>query len=98
MADKEPIGVIGVGWVGLDATQGQLVGPRHVRLAYGRDYGDVAPVRGVYKGHAGQQLFVDVGVRPALNDEGGEYLEETAAAPVEARPLDSAPEQEQQQQ
>ena len=69
----------GFGWIGLDPTMGQPVGPRHVRVAYGRDYGDVAPVRGVYKGHAGQQLFVDVGVRPALDDDGQEHLEETAA-------------------
>jgi transglutaminase-like putative cysteine protease len=90
--------VPGAGWFGVDPTLGGPVGPRHVRLAYGRDYGDVAPVRGVYKGHAGQQLFVDVGVRPALDDDGKEYLEETAAAPREAPSLESAPQQEQQQQ
>ena len=60
-------------------TLGQPVGLRHVRIAYGRDYGDVAPVRGVYKGHAGQTLAVDVRVRPALDDEGREQLSETAA-------------------
>jgi transglutaminase-like putative cysteine protease len=87
-----------LGWIGLDPTLGQPVGPRHVRVAYGRDYGDVAPVRGVYKGHAGQQLFVDVGVRPALDEEGRELLEETAAAPPQVKPVESAPHQEQQQQ
>jgi len=45
-------------------------------VAYGRDYGDVAPVRGVYKGHAGQRLSVDVRVRPALDDDGREQLSE----------------------
>jgi transglutaminase-like putative cysteine protease len=90
--------VPGAGWFGLDPTVGRPVGPHHVRVAYGRDYGDAAPVRGVYKGHAGQQLFVDVGVRPALDDDGKEYLEETAAAPREAPPVESAPQQEQQQQ
>src|SRR5262245_720844 len=88
----------GFGWMGLDPTLGEPVGARHVRVAHGRDYGDVAPVRGVYKGHAGQQLFVDVGLRPALDDEGKEYLEETAAAPPEVRSVESAPQQEQQQQ
>jgi transglutaminase-like putative cysteine protease len=87
----------GFGWLGLDPTMGQPVGPRHVRVAYGRDYGDVAPVRGVYKGHAGQQLFVDVGVRPGLDDDGREHLEETSAAPFDPRPPDSAQEQQQQQ-
>jgi len=67
------------GWTPLDPTLGQPVGLRHVRIAYGRDYGDVAPVRGVYKGHAGQRLAVDVRVRPALDDEGREQLSETAA-------------------
>jgi transglutaminase-like putative cysteine protease len=85
----------GFGWVGFDPTTGQPVGARHIRVAYGRDYGDAAPVRGVYKGHAGQQLFVDVGLRPALDDEGQEYLEETAAAPREV-PVEAAPEQQQQ--
>lgn len=69
------------GWVGFDPTLGGPVGLRHVRVAYGRDYGDVAPARGVYRGHAGQRLSVDVRVRPALDGEGREQLAETAAAP-----------------
>ena len=48
----------GTGWIGLDPTLGEPISARHVRIAYGRDYGDVAPVRGVYKGHAGQRLSV----------------------------------------
>lgn len=70
-----------IGWVGMDPTVGRPVGLQHIRVAYGRDYGDVAPVRGVYKGHAGQRLSVDVRVRPALDDEGCEHLQETAAGP-----------------
>jgi transglutaminase-like putative cysteine protease len=69
------------GWLGLDPTVGEFVEAQHIRVAYGRDYGDVPPVRGVYKGHAGQSLSVDVLVRPALDDSGAEVLEETAAAP-----------------
>jgi transglutaminase-like putative cysteine protease len=69
------------GWVGLDPTAGEFVDERHIVIARGRDYGDVAPVRGVYKGHAGQSLSVDVLVRPLLDDEGAEMLRETAAAP-----------------
>ncbi len=72
----------GKGWFGLDPTTGVPAGLQHVRVAYGRDYGDVAPVRGVYKGHAGQHMSVDVKVRPALDDEGCEHLQETAAAPA----------------
>ena len=70
-------------WMPLDPTLGKAVGKRHVRIAYGRDYSDVAPVRGVYKGHAGQRLSVDVSVRPALDDAGHETLAETAAIPTE---------------
>jgi transglutaminase-like putative cysteine protease len=87
----------GVGWIGLDPTLGEPVSMRHVRIAYGRDYGDAAPLRGVYKGHAGQRLSVDVRVRPALDDDGREQLRETAASP-EAPPLDERPQQPEQQQ
>jgi hypothetical protein len=73
----------GAGWIGFDPTLGTLVGSRHVRVAYERDYGDVLPVRGVYKGHAGQRLPVDVRVRPVVDDNGHERLQETAARPVE---------------
>jgi len=83
----------GAGWVGLDPTLGHPTTIQHVRVAYGRDYGDVAPVRGIYKGHAGQRLSVDVRVRPALDNEGNEQLQETAAAPPE-----NSGEQPQQQQ
>ena len=83
------------GWFGLDPTIGRPVGLQHVRIAYGRDYGDVAPIRGVYKGHAGQHMSVDVRVRPALDDEGHEHLQETAAAPP---PVLDAPAQQPQQQ
>jgi transglutaminase-like putative cysteine protease len=86
-----------LGWVGLDPTLGKPVGIQHIRIAYGRDYGDVAPVRGVYKGHAGQRLSVDVRVRPALDDEGCEHLQETAAGP-KVESADTAPPQQQQQQ
>ncbi|HEV7680427.1 MAG TPA: transglutaminase family protein [Candidatus Dormibacteraeota bacterium] len=41
-------------WVGLDPTQGGLADAdgAHIRLAVGRDYGDVAPHRGLYFGGA----------------------------------------------
>jgi transglutaminase-like putative cysteine protease len=88
------------GWVGLDPTLGAPVGLRHVRVAYGRDYGDVAPVRGVYKGHAGQHLSVDVRMRPALDSDGREQLQKTASRPTEhpTEERSQQPEQHQQQQ
>ena len=72
--------------------------PQHIRVAYGRDYGDVPPVRGVYKGHAGQSLSVDVLVRPAVDDTGVEVLEETAAAPPPSEEEEGEGSRQQQQQ
>jgi transglutaminase-like putative cysteine protease len=86
------------GWMPLDPTLGKPVGLRHVRVAYGRDYGDVAPVRGVYKGHAGQSLAVDVRVRPVLDDEGREQLNKTSAPPGPVSPIAERPQQPAQQQ
>lgn len=40
------------GWVALDPTNDVVVGPDHVTLAWGRDYADVAPLRGVIRGGA----------------------------------------------
>ena len=86
------------GWMPFDPTLGKPVELRHVRVAYGRDYGDVAPVRGVYKGHAGQRLSVDVSVRPAINTDGHEQLSETAAGPGETEIVEVRAQQPQQQQ
>jgi transglutaminase-like putative cysteine protease len=86
------------GWVALDPTLGKPVALRHVRIAYGRDYGDVAPVRGVYKGHAGQSLAVDVRVRPVLDDDGREQLNKTSAPPDPVPAIAERPQQPAQQQ
>lgn len=86
------------GWAGFDPTLAQPVGLRHVRIAYGRDYGDVAPVRGVYKGRAGQRLSVDVCVRPALDEAGNERLSEATEKSPAPAPLVERPQQPAQQQ
>jgi transglutaminase-like putative cysteine protease len=88
----------GLGWFGLDPTLGMPLGLQHVRIAYGRDYGDVAPVRGVYKGHAGQRLSVDVSVRPAVDDNGREQLNENKVAPPETPAILEREQQPAQQQ
>jgi len=49
-------------WVGLDPTNNQLAGERHVRVAVGRDYRDVSPLKGTYKGASDQKLQVIVSV------------------------------------
>jgi transglutaminase-like putative cysteine protease len=55
----------GLGWVGLDPTNNVLAGERHVRTSVGRDYADVPPTKGVYKGSAESQLLVAVHVAPS---------------------------------
>jgi transglutaminase-like putative cysteine protease len=55
----------GLGWVGVDPTNNLFAGERHVRTAIGRDYADVPPTRGVFKGDAGSELAVAVTVAPA---------------------------------
>jgi transglutaminase-like putative cysteine protease len=51
------------GWIDFDPTNDQLPAAGHVTLAWGRDYGDVAPVRGVVIGPTAEQtLSVEVHV------------------------------------
>lgn len=54
-----------LGWVGLDPTNDVLACERHIVVATGRDYGDVPPTKGVYKGDAESELTVAVAVRQA---------------------------------
>jgi transglutaminase-like putative cysteine protease len=54
----------GLGWVGFDPTNDRLVADRHVRCAIGRDYADVPPTKGVYKGDGRGELHVHVMVKP----------------------------------
>ena len=49
-----------LGWVGFDPTNNILAGERHVRAAVGRDYADVPPTRGTYKGVAESELSIAV--------------------------------------
>ena len=57
--------VPGLGWVAFDPTNNLVGGDRHIRVAIGRDYADVPPTRGVYKGEAQSELSVAVTVSPA---------------------------------
>ena len=55
----------GLGWTGFDPTNGCMVDERHIRVAVGRDYSDVPPMRGVYRSHGGMQLMsVDLKIEP----------------------------------
>ena len=55
----------GLGWVDVDPTNGCLVSDEHVTAAWGRDYHDVTPVKGVILGGGQQSVRVAVDVLPA---------------------------------
>lgn len=51
------------GWLGFDPTHRVLAGEGHVAIAVGRDFSDVAPNRGVYRGDASEKLAVKVSIK-----------------------------------
>jgi transglutaminase-like putative cysteine protease len=53
------------GWIGFDPTNNMIVNQEHVTLAWGRDFGDVSPLRGVILGGGAHQLSVKVQVEKA---------------------------------
>lgn len=55
----------GLGWVGFDPTNNILAEDRHIVTCIGRDYRDVPPTRGVYRGQCASELSVAVQVHPA---------------------------------
>lgn len=71
----------GLEWVGFDPTNNLLQGERHIEVALGREYPDVPPTRGVYKGNAGSDLSVSVRIRTTQEPEA-----ETGEADLEAAP------------
>ena len=52
------------GWLALDPTNGSVAGEQHPVLAWGRDYADVAPLKGVMNGGGEHRLEVEVDVMP----------------------------------
>ena len=52
------------GWLNLDPTNDVIPGEGHVTVAWGRDYGDVTPVRGVAQGGGKHTVEVEVTVTP----------------------------------
>ena len=56
--------VPGTGWIDFDPTNGLLPSDRHVTLAWGRDYADVVPLKGLMTGGGQHALEVSVDVTP----------------------------------
>jgi transglutaminase-like putative cysteine protease len=90
-----------LGWIGLDPTNNTVADERHIRVAIGRDYADVPPTRGVYKGvsKVNSELAVSVRVGPARQSISGEiapftpWMSRDASPPL--RDPDSAEAQQQ---
>ncbi len=54
----------GLGWCEFDPTNNIIPQDRHIITAYGRDYADVAPLKGIVFGTGGQKIKVSVDVLP----------------------------------
>jgi transglutaminase-like putative cysteine protease len=54
------------GWVDFDPTNNQIPKNQHIVVAYGRDYLDVPPLKGVAYSSGKNKLEVSVDIRPSL--------------------------------
>jgi len=81
-----------LGWVGFDPTNNLIAGERHIRTAIGRDYADVPPTKGIFKGKSESELTVSVRVAPS---DAPSPPEEVLAVPAEWQAAAAAEEAEQ---
>ena len=96
-----------LGWVGFDPTNNLIAHHRHIRTAVGRDYADVPPTHGIFRGQTESELYVAVHVEaseqpPALDrklpiPDDWSVLVERAQQPP-ARPMQLIDLQQMQQQ
>jgi transglutaminase-like putative cysteine protease len=56
------------GWIDVDPTNDQIPSTNHITLAWGRDYSDVAPIKGVVIGGGQHSMRVSVDVAPLMSD------------------------------
>jgi transglutaminase-like putative cysteine protease len=87
-----------LGWIGLDPTNNTLANERHIRVAIGRDYADVPPTRGIFRGKAESELSVTVRVTPADVPPDADLLAESEWQPSPLSGYDPATGQQQQPQ
>ncbi len=80
-------------WCDLDPTNNQMgcgaPAEHYVTLAYGRDFSDVSPLRGVIHGGASHTLAVGVTVAPVLRDNAGPAGAD--GAPPSSEDLEASP-------
>lgn len=53
----------GYGWKGFDPTHNRVPDTRYVKLAVGRDYGDIRPISGTFRGKGTREMSVEVHIR-----------------------------------
>ncbi len=76
-------------WVGFDPTHNALASERHIRVAVGRDYVDVPPTRGVFKGLSAVRSELSVGVSVGTAPQSTDstmftpWMSTEASAPIE---------------
>jgi transglutaminase-like putative cysteine protease len=96
-----------LGWVGFDPTNCLLTGDRHISTAIGRDYADVPPTKGIFRGQTASELAVAVRVTasedPPELDPGLPVPEEWSLLVEKAQeppppPVRSGQQEQQQQQ
>ena len=88
--------LLDLGWVGFDPTHNSLAGEHHIRVAVGRDYADVPPTRGVFKGLAAvrSELAVAVSVGTAGQTAAPAMFTPWMSTEVRAPLGDSEPQQQ----
>ena len=98
-----------LGWVGFDPTNWLVAGDRHVRTAIGRDYADVPPTHGMFRGRTKSELTVAVRVEPSegapqldrelpVPEDWSILVEKAQALPEQPPPPTRSQQQAQQQQ
>lgn len=92
-----------LGWVGMDPTNNRAVDEHFVRVAVGRDFTDVTPNKGTYRGNGTESMSVRVETEellrlPALSWEDDLPPLEIPLASIGKRPKRQQPEDEQIQQ
>lgn len=90
-----------LGWIGFDPANNLIAQQNHLRVAVGRDYSDVPPTRGIYKGNAVVRSALAVGVRVEA-DSTASASDLVPFTPWQSReadePLSNDPDKEDQQQ
>lgn len=98
-----------LGWVGFDPTNDLLAHESHIRTALGRDYEDVPPTRGVYRGGTTSEMQVAVQVSEhetapqtdedwPIPEDWSVHIERALDPPSPASPILQLQQIEQQQQ